>query len=539
MTYAGRAFPDRGSAILRHASRLHLPRTWSAAPLTNRLKGAPIPVLLSLVLAGCTVSPGFHELLPPKDATYILASPTRSNPRFEKAPSDDQHFELGRDLPGQWWELFRSPELTELVTKALKQNPDLKTAQAALNHAQELLYASETNLLPSLVGEVQAQREQISGASLGLPSIRPTFSVVNGALSTSYTPDIWGGIHQQVEDLGAKVDYQRFELEATYLSLTSKVVTTAINIAAIRGQLSITKKIIRTEASELAIVHHQFLIGGASQADVLQQRTSLAIARTKLPPLIKQLSQLRNQLNALTGGYPNNRISSKFSLNTLHLPSRLPISLPSTLIAQRPDIRATQALLHAACARFGIAVANQLPQFTISASFGGTADSFTNIFSAATGVWSIMGGISQTLFHAGALLDKKRAAADALRQANEQYRSTVINAFENASNALRAVQIDASTFQVQEIAERNADQSYSLAKERYLVGATNYLTLLTTDRTWQKTKLSLVKDQAVRLSDTVALFQALGGGWWNRQDAGPPPKPAAALTIPIASAFQR
>jgi NodT family efflux transporter outer membrane factor (OMF) lipoprotein len=323
------------------------------------------------------------------------------------------------------------------------------------------------------------------------------------------------------------------------LSLTSKVVTTAINIAAIRGQLSITKKIIRTEASELAIVHHQFLIGGASQADVLQQRTSLAIARTKLPALIKQLSQLRNQLNALTGGYPNNRISSKFSLNTLHLPSRLPISLPSTLIAQRPDIRATQALLHAACARFGIAVANQLPQFTISASFGGTADSFTNIFSAATGVWSIMGGISQTLFHAGALLDKKRAAADALRQANEQYRSTVINAFENASNALRAVQIDASTFQVQEIAERNADQSYSLAKERYLVGATNYLTLLTTDRTWQKTKLSLVKDQAVRLSDTVALFQALGGGWWNRQDAGPPPKPAAALTIPIASAFQR
>ena len=503
------------------------------------LKRTPFPLLLLVALTGCAAGTGFHEPKLPKDATYILPSPYPRTFIPGDATRDDQKLDFGGNLPGQWWQLFRSPELSALVRAALKQNPGLKSAQAALNQSQELLFASESNLLPTIDGGAQAQREQINAASLGLPNMRPTFSVVTGALSTSYAPDVWGGIRREIQLSGAQADYQRFELEETYLSLTSKVVDAAISIAATRAQITITQKVITDETNELTIIRHQFLIGGASRLDVLQQETSLAIARATLPPLIKQLTQSRNQLAALTGVYPNNITNAKFSLKTLHLPVRLPISLPSQLIVQRPDVRAAQALLRAACAKLGIAVVNQLPQFTISASLGNTADGFTNLFSSVTGVWSIMGGISQTLFDAGALQDKKRAASDAVRKASEQYRSIVIAAFQKTSDALRAVQIDASTFHAQRDAERRAAQGYSLSKERFLAGAINYLTLLTTDRTWQNTKLALTKDRATRLSDTVALFRALGGGWWNRQDLTAPPERSPALTIPIVSAFQR
>jgi NodT family efflux transporter outer membrane factor (OMF) lipoprotein len=510
---------------------------FTTRPFT-RLRHSLLPLVLSLTLAGCTVGPEFHEPTLPKDATYISSSAVPPNFTSAGTVRGDQHLELGRDLPGQWWKLFRSPELTALVKTALKQNPDLKAAQAALNGATEILYANETNLIPTFAGQLQAQREQINGASLGLPNIRPTFSVITGSLTSSYDPDIWGDIRRQVQTFGAQVDYQRFELEAAYLSLTSKVVTTAINIAAIRSQISVTRDIISTESRELTIIHHQLLVGAASKIDVLQQKTSLAIARAKLPPLIKQLLLLQNELRALTGVYPNNTIYMDFSLKSLRLPHRLPISLPSSLIAQRPDIRATGALLRAACAKLGIAVANQLPQFAISASIGGTADGFTNLFSATTGVWSIMGGVSQTLFDAGALQDKKRAAADAVSQASDQYRSTVIAAFQNVSDALHAVQVDKSAFYAQANAEKSAAQTYSISRERFHDGDADYITLLTTDRTWQQTRLSLIKARAARLTDTVALFQALGGGWWNRHDMPATPHPSSALTLPIVSTFQ-
>jgi NodT family efflux transporter outer membrane factor (OMF) lipoprotein len=541
-THLGQTFPSRVPATFqtpKRASSLLLKGISFSAPLRNMLRRTPFPLLLLVALTGCAAGTRFHEPKLPKGATYILPSPSPRPFIPGGATRDDQKLDFGGNLPGQWWQLFRSPELSALVRAALKQNPGLKSAQAALNQSQELFFASESNLLPKIDGGTQAQREKINAASLGLPNVRPTFSVVTGALSTSYAPDVWGGIRREIQLSGAQVDYQRFELEETYLSLTSKVVDAAISIAATRAQIAITQKVITDETNELAIIRHQFLIGGASRLDVLQQDTSLAIARAKLPPLIKQLTQSRNQLAALTGVYPNNITNADFSLKTLHLPVRLPISLPSKLIVQRPDVRAAQALLHAACAKLGIAVANQLPQLTISASLGNTADGFTNLFSSVTGVWTIMGGISQTLFDAGALQDKKRAASDDVRKASEQYRSIVIAAFQKTSDALRAVQIDASTFHAQRDAEKKAAQGYSLSKERFLAGAINYLTLLTTDRTWQNTKLALTKDRATRLSDTVALFQALGGGWWNRQDLAAPPERSPALTIPIISAFQR
>ena len=507
--------------------------------LTYRLKSTATLLVLSLALAGCAVGPHFYRPTVPKGATYILKSTTQPVSTSGIAVGGKQKLELGGNLPGQWWELFHSPALSTLVKRALAKNPDLKAAQAALYQAQENLYAGRSSFFPTLQGGLQSQREQINGASLGLPGIHSTFSVVTGTLSATYSPDIWGEFRRQVEALGAKVDYQRFELEATYLALTSKIVITAINIASIRGQISETRQIISTDANELSIVRRQFAIGGASRTDVLLQKTSLAEARAKLLPLLKQLSLLQNQLNALAGRFPNDSLNSNFSIDTLSLPGRLPITLPSKLIEQRPDIRAAEALLHAASAQVGIATANQLPQFTIGASAGETATGFTNLFSAATGIWSIMGGVSQTLFDAGALQDKKRAAIDALLQATAQYRSTVIKSFQNVSDALQAVQLDATALHAQAEAEKSAHQSYSLAKEQYRCGSISYLTLLTSDRTWQRAKLSLIRAQSARLSDTAVLFQALGGGWWHRRDAADTPKKQNSLSLSIGTEFRK
>ncbi len=532
----------RGLPALRqrtaYCGALARPRS-ATGSLAARFRPSAILFALSLVLAGCAVGPRFQRPPYPKGATYLPKSTSHPMSTSGAADSSEQKLELGTDLPGQWWELFHSPELRKLVKRALVKNQDLKAAQAALNQAQENLYAAQSSLFPTLGGALQAQRAQINAASLGFPAINPTFSVVTGTLSATYFPDIWGGLRRQIEALGAGVDYQRFQLEATYLTLTSQLVNTAISIASIRGQLSETNRIIATEAAQLAIMRRQLAIGGISKTEILLQQTTLAETRATLPPLLKQLSLLQNQLTALVGQFPNDGLQPHFTLDNLSLPKRLPISLPSKLIEQRPDIRAAEALLHAASAKVGIATANQFPQFTISVSTGGTADGFTNLFSAATGIWSIMGGVSQTLFDAGALQDKKRAAADALLEASAQYRATVIKAFQNVSDALQSTQIDAATFKARVRAEKSADQSYALAKEKYHWGAIDYLSLLQADRALLHAKLSLIQARAARLSDTVVLFQSLGGGWWNRRDASQAPQGSALFSPTFATTLRQ
>jgi len=286
----------------------------------------------------------------------------------------------------------------------------------------------------------------------------------------------------------------------------------------LRGQIAATQDIIRDQAQSLNLVQQRFNLGGASQADVLTQQAQLAQTRATLPPLQKQLDQTRNQLTALSGQLPSHEVSETFSLESMHLPDELPVSLPSQLIEQRPDIRAAEAQLHAASADIGVATANQLPQFTISGALGTAATSFTNMFAPGTGIWTIAGGVTQTLFDAGTLLHKKRAAVAAFDQTAAQYRSTVIKACQNVADALRALQTDADAMVAQSAAERSAAASLDLARRQYQLGAIDYLTLLNAQRTWQQARINLVQAEANRYSDSAALFQALGGGWWHRAD---------------------
>jgi len=288
--------------------------------------------------------------------------------------------------------------------------------------------------------------------------------------------------------------------------------------ASLRGQIAATEDIIKAQSDQLNVVRQRFTLGGGSRADVLTQDAALAQTKASLPPLQKQLAQTRDQLTALAGRLPSEEISETFDLASLQLPLELPVSLPSRLVEQRPDIRAAEAQLATASANIGVAVANQLPQFLISPSVGTVATGFATMFAPGSGVWALAGSVSQTVFDAGTLLHRKRAAVAAYDQAAAQYRSTVIKACQNVADTLRALQSDADALAAQSAAERSAFASLDLVRQQYGLGAIDYLTLLNAQRTWQQARISLVQAEATRYSDTAALFQALGGGWWHRTD---------------------
>jgi NodT family efflux transporter outer membrane factor (OMF) lipoprotein len=477
--------------------------------------------MILLVLSGCAVGPNFHPPAAPKDAGYTsgqLPAQTASSPVLG---GHAQFFQPGADLTGEWWTLFHSTSLDRLIDDALRANPDLVAAQAALREANENVYAEQGALFPAVGLSLQPERERISGAAFGQPKLSETLNLVTAGVNVSYAPDVFGGTRRQIESLAAQADYQRFQLEATYLTLTSNLVVAAVQEASLRGQLQATHDIIGLETQQLDVVQRQFELGGAAKSDVLSQQSTLTATEAALPPLQKQLAQTRDQLAALLGRFPNQQPGERFELASLQLPTDLPVSLPSQLVAQRPDIRAAEATLHAASANVGVAIANQLPQFTISAQYGSESLGFTNLFTPATAVWSIIGGVTQKLFDAGQLLHKKRAAVAAFDQAAARYRSTVIKAFQNVADALHALQSDADALRAQTTAEQTSAASLALAREQYRLGAIAYLTLADAERSYQQAHINLVQAEANRFADTAALFQALGGGWWHRNDVSP------------------
>ncbi|NVZ69133.1 efflux transporter outer membrane subunit [Pseudomonas costantinii] len=479
--------------------------------------------LLCIALAGCTVGPDFVRPDVAANADYSREKLTATAQADIDAGGAAQRLIAGMDIPGQWWTLFRSPALNALVEEALRANPDVSAAQAALRQANELVYADQASLFPSVNGNVQKTREKVSGATTGTPS-SPILTVSSASLSVSYAPDVFGGTRRQIESTTAQAEYERFQLEATYLTLTSNVVNTAISLASVRDQVVATEEIIRLQSGQLDLLQAQRRLGAIGDTDVLTQQTALAQTRATLPPLQKQLAQTRNQLMAYLGRFPNQDQGERFNLTSLHLPEELPVSLPSAIVGQRPDVRSAQAQLHQASANIGVAVANQLPQFSITGSVGSTVASGTKLFSAGTGVWSLAGSIAQPIFDAGALEHRKRAAVAAYDESAARYRGTVVTAFQDVANALRALEADADALNQQVVAERSAQANLDLVQAQFRLGAVAYINLLTAQQTYQNTVLARVKAQAARYSDTTALFQALGGGWWNRADVDPATK---------------
>lgn len=480
-----------------------------------------LALVVVLGIGGCAVGPDFHPPAAPKDAGYYRGALPVRTASSRVLAGGAQYFHSGADLTGEWWTLFHSEPLDRMIDDALRANPDLVAAQAALREANENVYAEQGAMFPSVDLSFQPERARISGAAFGQPGLNETLSLTTASVNVSYAPDVFGGTRRQIESLAAQADDQRFQLEATYLTLTSNLVVAAVQEASLRGQIQATRDIIQLQTQQLDVVQRQFELGGAAKSDVLSQQATLTATEATLPPLQKQLAQTRDQLAALLGRFPNQQPAARFELTSLRLPTDLPVSLPSQLVAQRPDIRAAEATLHATSADVGVAIANELPQFSITGQYGSESLGFSGLFTSATAIWTIAGGITQKLFDAGQLLHKKRAAVAAFDQAAAQYRSTVIKAFQNVADSLHALQSDADALRAQATAEQTAAASLDLAEDQYRLGAIAYLTLADAQRTYQQARINLVQAQANRFADTAALFQALGGGWWHRNDVSP------------------
>lgn len=502
----------------------------------SRLIAPALATALACALAACTVGPDFVQP-PAPDAPHFTPEPTQS-------PGGGQRFVEARDIPADWWALFKSKPLDTLVRESIDRNPSLEASEAAIRIAYYNAEAQKGGFSPQILfTSNDSQNLQSNNRSLG--AINPSlfnqsypspYNVITGQatpspvstnptapyglflkqLNITYTPDIWGLNRRSVESLQAQTEQAAFQMEAARLTLTSNVVVAAIQEASIRGQIEATKRIITILKDSLDILNRQYTFGSIAKADVIAQEAALAQAEQTLPPLEKQLAQQRDLLTALAGRFSFDEVEQKFDLAHLKLPVSVPVSVPSHLVEQRPDIRAAEANLHAAGAQVGVAIANRLPQLSLSANLGTSAFHFAQLATPGTGLYTLAANVTQPILDGNTLLNKQRSAVAALEQADAQYRSTVINAFQNVTDALRALQADARAVEMARRTEDASKRSLDIVRMQLKYGQVSQIAVFNAQRIYLNASLSRVQAEATRLSDTAALFMALGGGWWNR-----------------------
>ena len=456
------------------------------------------------------VGPNFHRPAPPTPARFTVEPlETASAGRAGAA----QTFLTGTDVPKNWWTLFGSAELEALVAAALRANPDVQSAQAALRQALENTAAQRGSYFPAVQGEFDASRNRNATGVLApdLASGTPLFNLFTPQVTVSFVPDIFGANRRQVESLAAQAEAARFQLDATYLTLTANVVTSAILEAGFRAQIAATEQVIALERESLGVLRRSLGLGAIAEVDVYAQEAALAQLEAALPPLQRQLSQTEDQLAVLTGRLPADFTPPNLRLDQLVLPVDLPLGVPSELVERRPDVRAAEAQLHSATAQVGVAIANLLPQFTITGNVGSTATAMSDLFKPGTGFWSIGANATQTLFAGGTLLHRKRAADAALDQAGAAYKSAVLTAFQNVADALHALATDAEALEAAGRAMSAAEKSLGVAREQLKIGAVSYLAQLYAEQAYQQALITVIQSRANRFADTAALFQALGG----------------------------
>lgn len=480
--------------------------------------GATAVAALTL-LASCAVGPDFHTPAAP-NVTRYTREPLATHTAEAASPGNrPQVFAPGRDIPQEWWALFRSPALNSLIAQALQNSPNLQAALATLRSAREAVEAQKGKYFPFVQANFNPTRQRTSAALAPVPASGASiFDLDTAQLTVTYTFDVWGLNRRTVESLEALADVQQFQVEATYLSLTSNIVVAAITEASLRAQIDATDRLIETNTKMLDTLRQQLNAGYTNRSAVAAQEAAVAQARATLPPLRKALGQQRDLLAALAGGYPSQGPRQTFRLADLHLPAVLPVSLPSQLIAQRPDVQAAEQQLHAASAQVGIATANTLPTFTINADAGFMNTALAHLLAPQNVFWDLAGNATQTIFDAGTLWHQLQGARDTYQAAAWTYQGTVIAAVQNVADALRALQSDADAVGVALEFERAAKTSLDLATQQMNSGDANVLLLLNAQQGYLQAVTQVVQARAARLADTAALFAALGGGWWNRAE---------------------
>lgn len=478
-----------------------------------------------LLLTGCAVGPNYHRLALSTSSSYGAEAVSPMAAAEAGAPK----LISGMDIPAQWWNVFHSAELDALVAQALKNNPTIDAAKAALRSAREQVKAQRGAFFPSLAASIQPSSYRFA-RTLASPTFagNSDYNLTTTQLSISYTPDLFGANRRAVESLVAQQEQQRFELEAVRLTLASNVVLAAVQDALLRAEIDTTRAIIVDQQQILASYQQQHSLGQISDADMAAQEALLAQAQAALPPLEKQFGMNRDLLSSYIGHTPGETLDVRFDLDSLTLPERLPLSLPARLVEQRPDVRIAGTQLQAASAAVGIAAAARWPSIQIEGNIGSAALSLTPSFNNTTNFVSIAGTLTQPLFEGGALLHHERAAKAAYDQAAAQYQGTVIGAFQNTADVLHALWTDASALQLAEAAQKASSKSLRIAQRQLGLGDLSRLAVLSAEQADAQVRLTTLQARATRYTDVAALFQALGGGWWNSETRMAAAKPDLA-----------
>jgi NodT family efflux transporter outer membrane factor (OMF) lipoprotein len=476
-------------------------------------RGACFAVSMA-ILGGCAVGPNFVRPAPPDTDRYTREPQPKAT---VAADGRAQHFTPGASITADWWRLFKSTQLDAIVQKAIANNPTLQASKASLRQSQDNMRAGYGMFFPQIQAGLDVSRQQTAPLLQGSETPGTIFNLVTLSGTISYALDVFGGARRTVESLRAQVDYQRYETEAAYIMLTANVVNTSIARAAYAAQIRATEQLIELENQQLHLTEVQVRTGIAPYANVLSIRGLIAANQALLAPLKQKISQADHLLATLEGVMPSQIILPDTDLTGLSLPVDLPLSLPSDLVNQRPDILSAEAQMHVASANIGVATAAMFPSFSLNGTYGAAGSSFGNLSSANSRFWSIGPSVTTPVFQGTSLWFVRRAAIDAYHLSQANYRQAVLGAFEQVADSLKALEHDAEALQAQVEAQRATGEAVNLLQVNYRTGMAAYLDVLTADVQFHEATIAYLQAVAQRLQDTVVLFVALGGGWWSEQ----------------------
>jgi NodT family efflux transporter outer membrane factor (OMF) lipoprotein len=466
----------------------------------------------AILLGACAVGPNFHRPAAPRvDRFTEHGMPSAS----VDADGIVQRFHLGARITRDWWRLFHSAALDRIVARAMADNQSIQAALASLARSQDLLRAGYGIFFPQLDADLRATRQRFVPSQFGSPAPASVFNFFTAEGTVSYTLDLFGGQRRTVESLRAEVDVERWTLAGAYLMLTSNVASTVIARAGYRAQIDATNEFIRSLKEQVRITSAQAEAGTVPYANVLSITTQLDNTSATLPPLEQKLSQTEHLLATLEGHTPAEGVPGEIKLEELTLPADLPLTLPSAIVRSRPDILVAEAQLHDASAKIGVATAAMFPNITLNGGYGVNSSMITSLFQPANIAWSIGASLTQPIFHGGTLYYQRRAAIEGYHVALHQYEQTVLTAFQQVADALRALEHDAQTVVAAADADKASSEALRLVEIDYKAGTASYLQVLIADVQWQQARISHIQAVTQRMQDTVALFVALGGGWWN------------------------
>lgn len=464
---------------------------------------------------GCAVGPNFEHPKPPSIESYTTGTtPSATIPADGKA----QRFEQGAKIVADWWRLFNSPKLDAVVKEAITNNQNLQATQASLRQSQDILRAGYGVFYPQLNAGFEASRQKTSSAATGGNTPSSIFNLFTLSATVSYALDVFGGERRAVESLGAQVDFQHAVVMATYITLSGNVVNAMIAQAGYQEQIKATEELIILQREQVRLTEAQAQAGIVPYANLLSLQIQVAALEATLPPLRQKLSQTEHLLATLVGRTPAEWAPQQVELADLTLPGELPITLPSQFVRQRPDILAAEAQLHSASAEIGVATAALFPSFTLNGAYGVGSTTSNNLFKSNSSFWNLGANISAPLFRGGTLWFERQAALDAYQLSLANYRQTVLNAFAQVADILRALEHDAELVHAQSRALGAAEEALRLIQTNYEAGTANYVQVLIANGQYHQAKIGYLQALAQRYQDTAALFVALGGGWWNAEE---------------------